>query len=136
MTTFIPLSYLIKDWPTDIVSMPPTLDHIGLSEYVLTQTSDAQYTATGTLVVDEAIIFEIPFIPGLSLALLYAEGLTEFDFSFALVLDRFYLDISNFSASLLYESELLKAVEQSGTDAEGNPVLRNRSILLPANRSL
>jgi len=122
MGEFIPLSYVIRDWPDDIIAMPAVLDDVGVSSLTVSTQSDSQFVVQGNLLVDQVVAFEVAFIPGLSIALLYNGTLTEFEFALAYVRGRFYLDLKGLGGSLIFDSGLLRSVDAAGTDPHGETI--------------
>ena len=78
LTRFVPVRFLLPGCPSSILGVPPQLDSIGVPDFEATALGEDLLEANGTLQILETIEFDLPLIPGVSLALLDAGGWTEF----------------------------------------------------------
>ncbi len=113
---FIPARFTLSSWPSDIVAMPSAFDSIGIANLGFSNFTGAYFVATGSLQWLKEIAFDLPLIPGVSVALLSSGGITEVDFECTYSFGEFSVCLTDLSASLRIESTLLKKVELSGDE--------------------
>ncbi|MES2732251.1 MAG: hypothetical protein V4714_10895 [Bacteroidota bacterium] len=111
LTYFVPIRLLLPGWPSNFLGVPPQLDSIGLPDFETTGLGPSLLVVNGTIQILETIEFELPLIPGLSLALLSAGDYTEFAFKLGYYGDRFDLTLSNLSVAIRVSSALFKRME-------------------------
>ncbi|HVK94973.1 MAG TPA: hypothetical protein VM571_09630 [Noviherbaspirillum sp.] len=114
ITDFIPLEFALPAWPDDILPTLSVTSSIGLANVELSDISGTYFSATGQVLILEEIVFSIGPIPGLSIALLHAADLTTFGFAFTYLDGDFRLSLTDLSAALIIETNLLKRVENQG----------------------
>ena len=118
-STFIPISYFIDNWPSDIVNEPEFLNKIGLLDYSMQFNSTDFCVFHGTLALQETISVSLLGIDGLQLEFLSEDGNTIINFDFGYYRDELHLNLKELSVSLLFDSDLLISVEKA-TDESGN----------------
>ena len=121
MSTFIPLAELLEAWPTDLVKGPDGLHAVGLGDYQVFVNTGGTFGLDGTIVLDEPIVFDLAFVPGLSLGFLYEDGHSELAFRFLFTKGMFYLSLTEVSATLRVDSRLITAVERRDPVGGGPP---------------
>ena len=127
---FFPIKFYLPGWPTDIIGYPEQLDSVGIYNLDMPILSAGQVLASGTIQILGDITFDVPLIPGLSVALLNQGDITEFSFKVELREEEFSLSLFALSAAIRFESSLLKRMNLSpGVSKKSLP------IPLPASRS-
>lgn len=116
--SFQPIRKVLSFWPEDVFALPAAVDSIGLSDVTVEFSSGLSVSCTGTIIILAEIEFALPLIPGLSVAFMSSDGLTQIPFSFASCGSEFEVGISELSAELRIESSLLKCVEGSAGNWE------------------
>lgn len=111
ISSFIPIDLVITEWPSDLFVMPNALYAVGLSDYYVELDAGTALAVGGTVIIDEEIIFDLPFIPGCSIALLYDGSGTQFDFELGIIQQEFHLSLKTLSVSFLVQNNLLRTVE-------------------------
>ena len=108
---FFPIKFYLPGWPTDIIGYPEQLDSVGIYNLDMPILSAGQVLASGTIQILGDITFDVPLIPGLSVALLNQGDITEFSFEVELREEEFSLSLFALSAAIRFESSLLKRMK-------------------------
>ncbi|MFM1998536.1 MAG: hypothetical protein RL204_483 [Bacteroidota bacterium] len=108
-TGFLPLTKALTYWP-QFIGTPDFLDRVGLREYS-TAVDGASIVVTGDAVFFENLKWELPGVPGVSVALLNANGLTIVSFV-ASISPNIFVELTNINASLFFRSAFLIPVEE------------------------
>src|SRR5688500_16593327 len=127
-TIYIPLSFVIENWPEDLIAMPDQFYEIGFSKFEIEASTTSYIGFNGSVLIDQEIALNLVSIPGLSLSIVNSDQTTEFEFNFSYFRDGFTVCLNNLSIALKIASELLKEVEPVGdawvevVDEDNNPV--------------
>jgi len=108
ISDFFPFKFYLPGWPTDIIGYPEQLDSVGIYNLNMPILGTGQVLAGGTILILEEIIFDVPLIPGLSVALLNHSDITEFNFEIELSEEGFNLSLFALFSAIRFESGLLK----------------------------
>jgi len=114
LNQFVALRLVLPGWPTNILTIPPQIDCVGLADFEATSSGSSSLMATGTLQIIDDITMDLPLIPGLSLALFNNSDFTEFDFELEYLTDSFSVSLKSLSVSLRIQTDLLKRMEKVG----------------------
>ena len=108
---FFPIKFYLPGWPTDIIGYPEQLDSVGIYNLDMPILSAGQVLASGTIQILRDITFDVPLIPGLSVALLNQGDITEFSFKVELREEEFSLSLFALSAAIAFKFSLLKRMK-------------------------
>jgi hypothetical protein len=114
LTDFVALRLVLPGWPTNIVSIPPLIDYVGLAELDVSSSGISSLHATGTIQIIDEISMDLPLIPGCALVLFNNGEFTEFEFEIEYVEDWFSVSLLSLSVGIRFQSSLLKRMEKVG----------------------
>jgi len=118
---FSPIKFYLTGWPTDIIAYPDQLDFVEVGNVLVLDYSIDLTRVSGAIRIRKEISFDLPLIPGLSVALLNSGDYTEFGFDFELRNIDFELSLAALSAALRFESSLLKRMRLVVNSFEEEP---------------
>src|SRR6187402_2554010 len=114
LTDFVALRLVLPGWPTNIISIPPLIDYVGLAELEVSSSGISSFHATGTIQIIDEISMDLPLIPGCSLVFFNNGEFTEFGFEIEYVEDWFSVSLLSLSVGICFQSSLLKRMEKVG----------------------
>ena len=113
ISDFTPIKYYLTGWPIDIIDYPSQLDAVGVDHINFGIFDASRTVADGTILILKEISFDLPGIPGLSIALMSTDDITEIGFEFDLSIDSFYLTLNGLSIAIRFNTELLIRMEET-----------------------
>ena len=121
LNKFVPIRLILPGWPTSLVSIPNEIDQIGLAEFDVTSSGASNVAGGGVVQILTEIEFDLPLIPGLSLAFFNNGDFTEIEFDIEFSLTWLALTLPSISAALRIQSDILKRQVQVGDKFEDAP---------------